>query len=192
MASAQAPQQPPPPPPPPVFAPTTVIVTLMTPSSSSLAKLTFSDGYEYVFVRHHLLHRAVAYRDYDMRSPNQLLAITGDAEIKTKLAAQWIDDSKEYNTAGWNFWYSRILATQRFQAWRVDQLGLFNATNDLLLSGAPPTPREKSTTLEALVGAVAVDCQYHHPTIEKVMRALGIFWPYADEEKAALRQTFNL
>ncbi|KXT01229.1 hypothetical protein AC578_3827 [Pseudocercospora eumusae] len=189
MAAAQAPHQPPPPP--SVFAPTTVIVTLMTPSSSSLAKLTFSDGYEYVFMRHHLLHRAVAYRDHDMRSPNQLLAITGDAEIKTKLAAQWIDDIEAYTAGGWNFWYSKILATQRYQAWRVDELGLFEAPNDLLLSGAQPTAREKSTTLEALVGAVAVDCQFHHPTIERVMRALGIFWPYKAEEKAALRQIFN-
>lgn len=95
MASTQTPPQQPPA---PVLAPTTVIVTLMTPASSSLAKLAFSGGYGYTFVRHDLLHRAVAYRDYDLRAPNQLLAITGDAEIKTKLAAQWNNDSKQYNT----------------------------------------------------------------------------------------------
>ncbi|EME83720.1 uncharacterized protein MYCFIDRAFT_175139 [Pseudocercospora fijiensis CIRAD86] len=184
MASTQAPHQPPPPPPPNAFPPTTVIVTLVAPPSSSLARLTFSDGYEYTFVRHHLLHTAVAYRDLDMRSPNQLLAITGDAEIKTKLAAQWIDDGAQYNTAGWNFWYSRILATQRFQAWRVDELKPVQRHERLA--------REKSTTLEALVGAVTVGCQFHHPTVERVMCALGIFWLYEDEEKAALRQLSNL
>ncbi|GIZ41937.1 hypothetical protein CKM354_000522000 [Cercospora kikuchii] len=187
---------PPPPPPPPASAPPE---TPLPPRprlqvdadwSEYDSRLFFSDGYEYIFTDEKLLTTALTYcgASFGARWPNQVLAIVGDKAASAVLSLEFDtqNELQQMAVSDWQDFHGKALATDRFLAYSADKNGL----TDLMVrfytakgyQAPPPCEKEKSTTMEALIGAVFKDSRGRDWTaVEEVMSRLGVYWPKPHE-----------
>ncbi|PPJ50013.1 hypothetical protein CBER1_06786 [Cercospora berteroae] len=189
----------PPPPPPPASAPPE---TPLPPRprlqvdavwGDAGARLLFSDGYEYNFTDEELLTTALTYcgASFGAKWPNQVLALIGDKALslvclrgfhpQNALGQMRISDYTDIHSNG--------VATDRFLAYSADRNGLTNLMVRFHTANGYPAPspgeKEKSSTMEALIGAVDQDSLGRDvDAVEEVMSRLGVYWPKTHEVRS--------